>query len=118
MCSKIKTNKKYLVMISCILSLVGIILMIIGYSKIQVKLEVTDVFDPITGNNYSLEKIMERIRENFNTTEAHYFMIVSGLCMGLSCTSSLAVILIDLFKDDNQKDIFMIQNPLRPNNSV
>lgn len=92
--------------------------MIIGYSKIQVKLEVTDVFDPITRDNYSLEKIMERIRENFNTTEAHYYMIVSGLCMGLSCTSNLLVLVVDLFKDDNSKDILMIENPLRPNNSI
>jgi hypothetical protein len=118
MCCNIKTHKKYLIMLSFILSLFGIILMIIGYSKIHVKLEITDVFDPITGNNYSLEKIMERIRENFNTTETHYYMITSGLCMGLSCTSSLLVLVVDIFKDDKQHDIFMIENPLRPNNSV
>jgi hypothetical protein len=104
--------KKYLLVLGCFSSLIGIIFMIIGYSKVDIKLEVTDIFNPETGVNYSLDYIMRRITENFSRQESHYFIVVSGLSMGLCFSSILATILIDIFSDASEKDKFMFQNPM------
>jgi hypothetical protein len=109
-----KIIKKYLLMMCCFLSLMGIILMIIGYSKIGVKLEVTDVFNPETGVNYSLEKIMESITRNFSTQESHYFIVFSGLSMGLCFASNLSIIVMNIFIEieKEEKDNIVYDNPM------
>lgn len=119
--TKIRQGNQYLLVLSFSTSLIGLILTIIGYSKVSVTLTVNDIFDPITGNNYSLDRIMETIKKNFNYSEGNYYMICAGLANGLTCASIMALILAHLFENkrfEEQKDRFMIVNPLRPTQAV
>lgn len=111
--------KKYLIATSFLSSLLGIVLINIGYRKVGIRLTTEDIFNPVTGTNYSLEKIMETIERNFNYSEVHYLMIVSGLFVGLACAFCLCVLLIDLYKDKDKDrssnapaSSFMVQNPM------
>lgn len=106
--------KIYLLLMGFISSIIGIILMIIGYSKIRVTINAFDIFDVNTGT-YTIEKIMEAVTKNLYYSETHYCVIASGLFMGLSASSIFAVILIIIFSEserDNDRKILTSVNPV------
>ena len=107
-----KQAKIYLLLLGFIFSIIAIILMIIGYSKIRVTVNAVDIFDTHTGT-YTIEKIVEAVSKNLYYSETHYFIIASGLFMGLSASGIFAVILIIIFSEsNNDKRILTSINPV------
>jgi hypothetical protein len=115
-------RQTYLLMISFISSLIGIILMVIGYSKISITINLYDIFDPTIDRYYSLEKIKENVVKNFNNSEGHTYIIAGGLCTALSGAISFYILVSIILKNNNKNKIisipqapeseFMTHNPM------
>jgi hypothetical protein len=108
-----KKSKKYLLLINVISSVVGIVAMIVGYSKVNVTLDASDIFDVSTGSCCMIDKILGAIKRNWYYSESHYCIIASGLFMGLSMASGIGLVIIEMFSEDKEeKRVLSSVNPM------
>jgi hypothetical protein len=107
---------KYLLLVSTVTSLIGIVLMILGYSTVNVTLTEEDIFNSATGTSRSLEEVMNSVRKSMRYANSYYYIIISGLCMGLAFMSSFSMLIYSTICRENEKeqttDKFMIRNPV------
>ena len=104
---------KYLLLINVISSVVGMIAMIIGYSKVNVSLDAVDIFDVLTGNCCAIDKILGAIKSNLYYSESHYYIIVSGIFMGVCISSGLGVsLLVYLSEEKEERKVLSSVNPV------
>lgn len=104
---------KYLLLINVISSVIGMIAMIVGYSKVNVSLDAVDIFDVSTGNCCAVDKILGAIKRNLYYSESHYCIIVSGVFMGLCISSGLCVsLLMYLSEEKEERKVLSSVNPV------
>jgi hypothetical protein len=107
--------KRLLLLLNLLSSLSGIILMLIGYSKVTISLEASDIYDTSTGSCCMIEKILSSIKKNWYYSESHYCIIASGLFIALCFTSGIGILMIELCLDKNKdkdKNVLSSTNPM------
>ena len=107
-----KNLKRYLLLINVISSVIGILGMLIGYSKVNVSLEAADIFDTSTGSCCALDRIMAAIKKNWYYSESHYCIIASGLFMGICMASGIAIIIMEVYSENKEKKVLSSVNPM------